>query len=158
MFFFLSSSLSDELLRNKVTLDDGFLTKQQRFTLSSAPAHRFFATLKSHEAVQTGHWRTMASFTMPFSLLVWMHTNPLATKQASFKIAELEIRLCAWRQGESLASIVDSVFEQSSQRFFNQYCIHLLRKPVRTDLLLCDKMANFSSSMHLLLKTLHKQD
>ena len=30
-----------------------------------------------------------------------------------FKIAELEVRLCAWRQGESLASIVDSVFEQS---------------------------------------------
>jgi len=42
-----------------------------------------------------------------------MCTNHLATKQLLFKIAELEIRLCAGRQGESLASIIDSVFEQS---------------------------------------------
>jgi len=39
-----------------------------------------------------------------------MRTNHLAMKQLLFKIAELEIRLCAWRHG---ASIVDTVFEQS---------------------------------------------
>ena len=34
---------------------------------------------------------------------------------------------------------VDLVFEQvPSQWFSSQYCIHLLRKPVRTDVLLCD--------------------
>ena len=55
--------------------------------------------------------------------LVGMHTNHLAAKQLLFKIAELEIQLCAWEQGDSLASIVDSVFEQSlhGQWFFSQY-------------------------------------
>ena len=40
-------------------------------------------------------------------------------------IAELEKLLCAWRQGESLSSIVDSVFElwtEPGQWFFSQYC------------------------------------
>jgi len=32
--------------------------------------------------------------------------NHLATKLLLFKIAELEIWLCAWRQGKPLASIV----------------------------------------------------
>jgi len=36
----------------------GFCTKQQHFTLSSAPAHRFFTTLKPHRVVIMGHWRT----------------------------------------------------------------------------------------------------
>jgi len=34
----------------------------------SAPAHRFFPGLKFQEAVQIAHWRTMASFVMPFFL------------------------------------------------------------------------------------------
>jgi len=34
-------------------------------------------------------------------------------KQLAFKIAELEILLCAWGHGESWAFIVDSVLEQS---------------------------------------------
>ena len=37
------------------------------------------------------------------------------------------------RQGEALSSIVDLVFEQ----MLSQYCMHLLRKVVRTELLLC---------------------
>ena len=45
---------------------DGFHIKLQHFALSSAPAYHFFITLKSHEAVQTDHWRTMASLTTPF--------------------------------------------------------------------------------------------
>ena len=57
----------------------------------------------------------MASIATPFPKFVCMHTNHLAMKQLLFEIAELEIWLCARRQGESLASsnIVDSVFEQS---------------------------------------------
>jgi len=34
---------------------NGFRTKQQHFSLSSAPAHRPFPGLKSHEAIQTTH-------------------------------------------------------------------------------------------------------
>jgi len=47
---------------------------QQHCTLNSAPAHYFFTTLKSYKAVQTGHWRTMASILKPISSLVRMHT------------------------------------------------------------------------------------
>ena len=68
-----------------------------------------------------------------------MCTNHLATKQLLFQIVELEIRLCAWRQGESLASIVDSVFGESLVNDSSaDTALHLLRKPMRTDLLLCD--------------------
>jgi len=38
--------------------------KQQCFTLSSAPAHQFFITLKSHKALENTHSRAMASFVM----------------------------------------------------------------------------------------------
>jgi len=62
-----------------VTLSQWFSHKTAAFTLSSVPAHHFFTTLKSHEAVQTGHWKTMASLAIPFSKLVRMHTNHLAT-------------------------------------------------------------------------------
>ena len=31
------------------------------------------------------------------------------------------------------------IWTEPGQWFFSQYCIHLLRKPVRTDLLLCDR-------------------
>jgi len=56
------------------------------FTLSIAPAHHFFTTLKSHEAVQTGHWRTMASLVTPF---LHLHTcaQIIVTQQLLFKIA-----------------------------------------------------------------------
>jgi len=43
----------------------------------------------------------MTSLTVPLSSLVRMYTNYLATKELLFKIAELQIWLCAWRQGES---------------------------------------------------------
>ena len=73
--------------------------------------------------------------------IVCMCSNHLAMKQLLFKIVELEILLCAWRQGDALASIVDSVFEESLVNDYsaNSYCIHLLRKPMRTDLLLWDR-------------------
>ena len=113
MFFFLLflRLLQMGLFKIVWLFHDGFCAKQQHFTLSSAPAYRF-SQLKSHEVVWTSQWRTMASFVMPFSSFVYMCTNHLATKQLLFNIAELEIRLCVWRQGESWSSIVDSVFEQ----------------------------------------------
>ena len=64
------------------------------------------------------------------------------TLQLLFKIVELEILLCALRQGEPLAFIVDSLCEEESlvnDSSANTACIHLLKKPVRTDLLLFDR-------------------
>ena len=61
------SSSSDGLLQNCMTLWWLFCTNQQHFTLSSA---------WPHGVLETSHSRTMASFVMPFSLLV----KHLATK------------------------------------------------------------------------------
>jgi len=44
--------------------------------------------------------------------------------------------VCMKTRRVSLATIADSVFEESLV-MVNQYCIHLLRKPMRTDFLLC---------------------
>jgi len=54
---------------------DGFHTKRQHFTLSSAPTHYFFTTLKSPEVLWTHHWWTMASFAMPFSKFTVQETK-----------------------------------------------------------------------------------
>ena len=63
-------------------------------------------------------------------------------RQLLLKIAELEIGWCAWKQGESLSSIVESVFEQSlvKDSSANTAYVHLLSK---------DRLAMY---MHLLLK------
>ena len=53
------------------------------------------AALKSHQAIQNGHLRTVASLAKSFFIIVHMHTNPLATKELLFSIVELEIQLCA---------------------------------------------------------------
>jgi len=45
-FFFSSSASSDGLVQNCVTLSQWFLHRTAVFTLSSAPAHHFFTTLK----------------------------------------------------------------------------------------------------------------
>jgi len=55
-FFFFRRASS-----NLCLFHDGFCTKQQHFSLSSVPAHCFFPGLKSHEAIQTAHWRTRIS-------------------------------------------------------------------------------------------------
>ena len=49
--------ISEGLAQNCMTLSRCFHTKQQRFTLSSAPADHFFTTLKSHthKVVQNVH-------------------------------------------------------------------------------------------------------
>jgi len=49
MFTFFHFSSLGGLVHND------FCTKQQHFALSSAPDHCFFTTLKSHEALRTGH-------------------------------------------------------------------------------------------------------
>jgi len=58
MFFFLSSfssSSSDGLLQICVTPSQWFSHKTAAFSLSNAPAHRFFPGLKSHEVIRTAH-------------------------------------------------------------------------------------------------------
>ena len=64
------------------TFSPWFHTKQQPFfTWAVHQPIIFLPGLKSHEVVQTTHWRTMASFAMPFfSSCVRMRTNHLATK------------------------------------------------------------------------------
>ena len=74
----------------------------------------------------------MASFAMPFSLFVPMHTKDLATIHKYYS-RSLNQKYVQWhRQGETLSTIVDLIFEQMPNQWFSsQYCIHLLRKPVR---------------------------
>jgi len=70
MFFFFRWASSN--LHDSFTMV--FAQKKTDFPLSSAPAHHLFPGLKSHEAVWTAHWRTMASIATPFSH-VHMHRN-----------------------------------------------------------------------------------
>jgi len=70
-------------------------------------------------------------FAMPSFSHVRMRTNHLAMKcNYLCKIAELEIQLMC-RDCLKIA--------WSGQWFFSRYCVYLLRKPVRTNLLLCDR-------------------
>jgi len=74
-----------------------FHTKQQHFTLSSA---LLFTTLKSHEALHTGHSRTMASFVTSYTCA----QSSLAT-ECNLKITELEIQSDT---GQTCCSVIDS--------------------------------------------------
>jgi len=90
MFSFSSSSFS-WLFHN------GFHTKRQHFTLSIAPAHCFFTSLKSHEALLNWSLKNYGFIEVPFSS--YMH-KLLSNEMYLFrKIAELEIcnSWCAWR-------------------------------------------------------------
>ena len=76
----------------------------------------------------------MASFVTPFSSLVHVHKSLSNEMQVLLKIAELG--MCMKTCRESLSFIVDSVFEQSLVNDSSaNTAVHLLRKPVRTDLL-----------------------
>ena len=131
-FFFLASFFFFRWASsNCVTLSQWF---SHNSSMLHSPAHHFFTTLKSNKVVWTSYWRTMASLATPFSKI-----NPCAQITEQQNNVESEIWLCAWRQGESLASIVNSVFEEPDQWFFSQYCVHLLWKPMTTDLLLCNR-------------------
>jgi len=94
---------------------DGFCTKQQHFSPSSAPAHRLFPGFRSHEAVWTAHWRTVASFATPFSFHVYECAQVLSNEMLLLrKIAELEIQLACWQCLKRAWSV---------ELFFSQYCI-----------------------------------
>ena len=149
---FLSFSSSDELVQNCVNLWWWFLQNTAAFYTAQCTSPSFyFTTLKSHEAVQPGHSRIMASLAMSGLMtsppVIWHHPNPvmrissvvclcmnhLATKQLLFS------NLCAWRQGESVIHCWLSVWTEPGQWFLSQYYIYLLRKPMRTYLLLWDR-------------------
>jgi len=51
----------------------------------------------------------MASFVTPF---LHLYACTQSTQQLLLKFAELNMGQCAWRQGETLSSTVDSLFEQ----------------------------------------------
>ena len=57
---------------------NGFRTKQQHFSPSSAPAHRFLPGSKSHEAIRLKNYGFL--YDAIFSSRVRMRTNHLATK------------------------------------------------------------------------------
>ena len=137
--FTSSSSSSYRLVQNCMTLSPWFLHKTGTFYTEQCTNPSLF---HNFEASRGGSNRSLMNY--GFISDVRMYTNHLTIKQLLFKVVKLETQLCAWRQVESLASIVDScsVWTEHGQWFFSQYCIHLphlLRKPIRTDLLLCDR-------------------
>ena len=78
LFSFLILRLDSSKLHD---FHDGFHTKQQDFSLSSAPAHHFFTTWQSHaHGSSTSRWRIIASFAMLFSSLLHMLRKHLAMK------------------------------------------------------------------------------
>ena len=70
-----SSSSSDGLVQICVTLSQWFSHKTVAFSTEQCTSPSLFPGLKSHEAGKTAHWRTMASFVMPFSLHVYTCTQ-----------------------------------------------------------------------------------
>jgi len=70
-------------------------------------------------------------------------------------ISELEIHsVCMelWRWRICHPLLIRCLNKCLGQRFFSKYCIHLLKKPVRTDLLLSDRwQTSVQACMHLLL-------
>ena len=111
-----SSSSSDGPVQNCATLSGWFTHKWQHFTPSIARAHRFFTGLKSHD------WGAceLASFSTPFSSRVCMRKITYQWN-VSIVFAGLQIQLVYM---ECLKRALSGQWF-----FFNQYCIHLLRKP-----------------------------
>ena len=106
-----------------------FCPKQQHFTLSSAPAHHFFqvwSLTRQFEPLTLELWLPLWCH---FSSRVHVH-NHLAMKCYYYaRLLNLKYSQCLKRAW-------------SVQWFFSQCCIQLLRMPVRTDLLLCDRWQN----------------
>ena len=94
-------------------------------TLSSAPAHCFFATRKSSQGTSN---LSLKTYMAHLQRHLCMHTNHLATKCHYYsRLLKQKYGWCSWRQGESLSSIVDSAFEQnlvndSSAKIAYIYC------------------------------------
>ena len=89
----------------------------------------FFTTLKSHEVVQTGHWRTLASLETPFSKPVCMRTNHLVTKTIIIQDCWIRNTVVCMKTGRVFGIQSQlSVWTKPGQWFFGQYCIHLLEE------------------------------
>jgi len=132
------SSSMHLLLKKRVRLVQNFVTLSWWFSHKTAACYTDQCTSPSFLHHFEVSWHGLNHSLKNYGFLcnaifcshVRMHTNHLAMKCNLLRnIGELEIELVcreclkrAW----------------SGQWFFSQYCIHLLRKPVRTDLLLCD--------------------
>jgi len=137
---FLSSS--DGLVQICVLFHDGFRTKQQHFSLSRAPAHRFFQVWSHTRPFKPLTEELWLPLRRHFSSRVRMRTNHLAMKCYYARLLNEKYCWCA-----------GSV---SRKPVILQPILH--RKPVRGDLLLCNRWQTLSSSMHLLLKKWHEQE
>jgi len=104
-----------------------------------------FWSVESHKVVQTGHWRTMASLAMLFSKIVCIRTNPQQWNNYS---SLLNYKICVHEDRESLASIVDSVFEESLVNDSSANIAYIYWKSLWRQTCCSVIDANFSSSIH----------
>ena len=115
-----------------------FSHKTAAFYTEQCTSHCFFTTLKSSNQSLKNY---MASFVTPFSSIVYMCTNRLAAMLLLFKIGDY-IQKYSWAHEDrkSLSSIVYMVFEWSLVNDSSaKYCSHLLRQPMKIDLLPCGR-------------------
>ena len=127
MFFFpSSSSSSDGLVQNYTTHSRWFSCQTAAFyteqCTSPSPFHNFKVTWKASNWSLKNY---MASFVMPFSSLVHMQTNHLATKQLLllFKIDELKNTVVYMETGRVFViHCWLGVWTELSQWFFREYC------------------------------------
>jgi len=95
-FFFLLLQRDSSKLHNSFT--KVFAQNSILQWACSIPAHCLFTILKSHKALQTGHWRTMVSFVTPFSSHLCMCKKYLATKRNYYsRPLNYKYSQCAWR-------------------------------------------------------------
>ena len=129
--------------QNCVTLSWWFLHKQQRFTLHEQyTSPLLFYNFEVSQSTSNQSLKSCGFICDTIFFTCTLHTNHLATKCAQ-DCAELKVWLvCMETCRERLCHplLTRAVFEQSLVNdAFSQYCIHLLRKPVRGDLLFCDR-------------------
>jgi len=130
-----SSSSSDGLVQNCMTLSWWFSHKPATFYTECTSPLLFHNFEVSHGG--SNQSLKNCGFIGDAIFFTCMHAHkPLSNKTIIILVVELEIRLCAWRQGESLSSD-DWCLNRAWSMIFQP--IHLLRKPMRTDLLLWDR-------------------
>ena len=82
-------------------------------------------------------WRTRALLAMPFSNA---HES-LSSETIIIHDHWIRIMVVCMNTGRVFGiHLWLSVLREPGQTFFSQYCIHLLRKPMRTDMPLCDDL------------------
>ena len=127
--FVFPSSSSDGLAQICVTLSQWFSHKNSIFHWA---VHQPIALLEVWSLMRTAH--CMASFATPFFLHVYMHVHKSLSNEIITEDCWIRNTVCV--QGDVRECLKRA---WSGQWFSSQYCIHLLRKSVRTDLLLCDR-------------------